>query len=197
MKRLLTVYLLLALAVLAIFISGGCGPLLYEPRCNSDSLLSLKVPEHIDTLARYPRDKTYLENGIDEDTGSPAPDHMKEMFDASYERAKYHFFLFFDDAAAKEDFESSKKLIAEDVPIFSEVTRDGITFCLFQVERPRSDPEGGWRPLSFYISRAYAKINNLVVDIEVHHKELESDALTRAVEHLADTLKKALSEEDK
>ena len=192
MKQHTAVHVLSLLAFSVLFTSGCCRPLLYKPQCDPTPILSLKLPDHIDTLARCPRVETHVENGINKHTCGLQRNQIKERFNLNNEYGAYRFTLFFNEPAAIKFYEFENK--SDRIPVFSETETNGIVFCLFYVEQPRADPEGGCAPMGYYCSSAHVRIRNLVVGIGVQHDTQNSDTLTKAVQYLADILSGAMKE---
>ena len=75
------------------------------------------------------------------------------MFDLRRDQAEFRYYLFFNTLAADQFFALNKQFVAERNPVFSEVTSNGVTVCLFHVNQPRADPEGGCVPMDYYTTR--------------------------------------------
>jgi hypothetical protein len=195
MKQQTTAYLLGFLALSILFASGCCHPLLYKPTCDPTPILSLNLPDRIDTLVHCPRNETHVENGINKHSGYPQPDQIKEMFNLDNEFGAYRFTLFFNEPAAKDYYEFMKK--SGRIPVFSQVETNGVAFSLSYVEQPRSDPEGFCAPMRYYVSSGHVRLRNLVVGIGVRQDNPHSDSLTKAVRYLSDILSDAIKENRK
>lgn len=182
----------LAIAALAQFTAGCCRPLVYKPVYEPTRVHSPDVSRPIITLAGFPRNATHVERGINTHTGQPQPEQIVEMFDWNVGEAEYRFTLFAFESAAARYLEAEKK--HSRVPPFRQESSHGTTLVLFHDRQPRADPEGGCAPLGYYVSKAAVRIRNLVVDVRVDHRQQQSDALARAIEHLDDTLAAALGE---
>ncbi len=177
----------------ALMVGYGCSrPLLYPPSCNLSPVLTAMYPRQIDTLAGCPRDNVYVENGINKLTGDQQPDEIKEMFDLSKDGAQFNFVLFLNETAAAKWFVSEKDSAAERVPVFRQETADGCRAFIRYVEQPRADPEGGGRPMGYYISRVCFQVRNAVVEVQIRSDKPQTDKLTLAVNNLADLLGVAL-----
>ena len=192
MRTSLSITFMLAIACLLLSSSGCSRPLLYRPSCDLHPVLAVPYPDHIDTLSRCPRDETHAEGGINKHSGGRQPDDIKEMFNLTKGGAEYRFNLFFSDSGAAQWYESEKRFMAEHHPVFREVTTNGCTACLYYTEQPRADPEGGWAPMGYYVSRVCFRVRNAVVEIEVRQNKPRTDDLSLAVQDLAQMLSAAL-----
>jgi len=163
-----------------IFASGCSKPLLYIPSCDLNPVLTLTIPDPIKTLVGCPRDNSYVVDGINTQFGTPQPDNIKEMFDLRSGDTNFRFLLFFDDGSAISWYASEKRV--RDAPIYKETSRNGLTGCLRYTEQPRSDPEGGSRPMGYYVSEVSFRLHNAYICVSTRHKIPESNSLTVAVE---------------
>jgi hypothetical protein len=158
------------------------------------------MPNHIETLASCPRDKTIVENGLGE-AGSRAPDDQKEFF--YFRRGKsefdfdvqYEFHVFFSEAAAVKWYESDTRgrWESKHYPVLREVVIDGCSACVHYTEQERADPEGGSGPMGIYHARASFRLHNAYVRVITQERTSQSDTLALAVKDLAQMLSVALA----
>ena len=73
-------------------------------------------------------------------------------------------------------------------PVFREDVADGRSGYICYTEQPRSDPEGGSAPMSYYNSRAFFRLHNAFIRVIVRDETAQSDKLTIAVKDLAQML---------
>jgi len=191
---------LLLLAPGCIFVSlfRPTSPVLYKPSGDLEPVLTLRLPEHIDTLAGIPRTETIVENGFNKLIGEQEvgrSDARRELFYLRKGGAlkegstEYQFFLFHTEAAATEEYGWAKLHRR----VFREATENGLNGRLYYTEEPRADPEGGSAPMGYYISRADFRLRNLYIRVEARDNESpHNDKLTRAVGELAQMLRVTL-----
>lgn len=177
---------------LSVLAGGCCNKLIYKPTCDPAQILALKPPAEIRTLARYPHTETYIAEGINKMTGRRHPYPTKEMFEFRDEYASYRFILLYSEDAAKREYNLYKQFSR--VPIFSETSKDGITFLLYYDEQLRADPEGGCIPLGTYDSSATILIRNLIVAVGTGCQTRPNNKLDKAIKRLAETLPRAWAE---
>jgi hypothetical protein len=167
------------------------GPVLYKPSCDLGPVLSLQVPEQIETLAGLPRTETVFENGTNR-FGGRLPDEIKEKLYLKEGATEYTFIVFYGDTAAIKEYGRDRER-----HVFRETTENGLTGRLHYTEEPRADPEGGLVPMGEFISRADFRLHNLYIRVETTARaekgeKPQNDKLTRAVVDLARMLSATL-----
>jgi hypothetical protein len=155
----------------------------------------MQVPDHIDTLAGCPRDKTVVENGINKGEGSRRTDGTKELFFLTKGDCQYEVWLFFTDGDALGLYESDKHypFATKHYPVFRETVTDGCSGCLRYTEQERADPEGGSGAMGVYHSRASFRLHNAFIRVTTQDTTSQSDKLSIAVKDLAQMLNAALA----
>ncbi len=198
---------LMAVILVGVCISlvSGCaalfrptGPVLHKPPpCDLDPVLSLQLPQQIDTLTGVPRTATVVEGGVNKLTGATrGPYDIKDWFYFRRENValrssvEYEIIIFHNDKACEEWYASAKK----DHPVFRETTENGLTGRVHYTEEPRADPEGGSGPMGYYLSRADFRLRNLYIRVVTKDREkAQNGKLSEAVKELGQMLSKALS----
>ncbi len=183
-------YLIVAMVLL---LSGCSTPILYKPSADPSSpLLSLPFPRPIETLEGFPRTWPGLMRDPSERGKTRAP---KEVFTlrvepkaGSYFGSECNFFLYFDEKGAKDDFLGWFKKHRDKGRIFYEGDSGERSYLVTYVERPRTSPEGLWRPANRYVQDAVFRLGNLVVRIEAVSEERKPDLLTGSIEYIAGLL---------
>jgi len=179
-----------------LFITCGClltsirsaWPLLYKPSCDLQPVLSLRLPDRIETLAACPRDETYAVNGINK-SGERWPDNAKEFFRLRRAETDFESWVFFTENAAVERYQSEKRWISKGgQSVFREVTEDGRNICVYYTKQERADPEGGSGPMGIYHARASFRLRNAFIGVETTETRAKSDTLSLAVRDLAQML---------
>jgi hypothetical protein len=74
----ISTFLLLVSGCMGLF--RPTSPVLYKPSCDLSPVLTLRLPERIDTLAGVPITEPVVENGINKIVGGRQPDEIKQMF---------------------------------------------------------------------------------------------------------------------
>lgn len=177
-------------------------PVLHKPLpCDLGPVLSLQLPQRIDTLAGVSRTETVVEGGVNKLTGATrGPYDIRDWFYVRREdvalrsSVEYEIIIFYSNRACEEWYASAKK----DHPVFREVTENGLTARVHYTEEPRADPEGGSGPMGYYISRADFRLHNLYIRVETKARSDQGEKpqnhkLSRAVKELGQMLNKALS----
>jgi hypothetical protein len=168
---------------------------LYKPSGDLEPVLTLTLPEQIDTLAGIPRTETIVENGFNKLLGEQEVDRSRARRELFYLRkggtlkegpTEYQFFLFHTDAAATNEYTWAKR----GRRVFRETTENGLNGCIYYTEEPRADPEGGSAPMGYYISRADFRLRNLYIRVETQdYEKPHNEKLTGAVVDLAQMLR--------
>ena len=155
--------------------------------------MALKVPEKIKTLSRIPRDETIIENGIGVVAGRREKREVKEFFMIKKGAAHapdviYYFTLCYSEQDAKRRYESYKNY--EFIrPYFTGESDDRAYVVRYVVQDRRGDTGGFFCETEPYLlSYAAFRLRNLFVEIQVHDRDDNPDALTKAVEYLTDLL---------
>lgn len=166
-------------------------PVLYKPSCDLNPVLSLQLPERIDTLAGVPRSETIVENGINMLTGRRHRSaDIKDWFYLRRGGIEYQVIIFHGNIGCVEWYQSEKK----HHPVFRETTENGLTGRVHYTEEPRADPEGGSVPMGYYISRADFRLHNLYIRVVTKDRDKpQNDKLANAVKDLAQMLNVALA----
>jgi hypothetical protein len=167
---------------------------LYKPSGDLEPVLTLQLPEQIDTLAGIPRTEVIVENGFNKLIGEQEvgrSDARQELFYLRKSGAfkegstEYQFVLFHTASAATNEYSWAKRHHR----VFRETTEHDLNGCIFYTEEPRADPEGGLAPMGYYVSRADFRLRNLYIRVETRDNETpHNDKLTRAVTELAQML---------
>jgi len=159
--------------------------------------MALKFPERIDTLPGFPKTEIIVENGISPSTGDKHKD-IKEWFNLRLDQTKYEYLvewseymiiICYNEEKAKKEYECWKQF----VPVFREITENGITTCIHYTKQPRADPEGGSVPMGYYISQADFLIHNLYIRVKTRDNSPKSDKLSDAIKELARMLSESLN----
>jgi hypothetical protein len=181
-----------------VFMSGCiCKPILYEPKHDpSPLILSLKIPQSIETLSGIPRDRTMVENGIILATGSRQTYGVKEAIiikkGAEYAPSvTYVFTLYYSVLHAKKDFELFKNDRFIKPFFFGEAEEHAYYITYILQDQGRNGFFCETSP--YFHSHAGFRLRNLFIEIRVIDEENKFDSLTRAVEYIADILAKEWS----
>jgi hypothetical protein len=178
-----------------LLLLAGCGIFVkttYRPSCDLQPVLTMKLPNPIETFAGCPRDKTIVENGINKIVGGRQADDIKELFWLTKGDAEYEFDLFFSESAAVHWYESEKNdpFTRKYRPVFREITADNRSGCVHYTMRP----QGEWGlPVNYYYSRASFRLHNACISVTTQDDKPRSDNLTIAVGDLAQMLGTALA----
>lgn len=186
--------------VTSVLLSGCWREIISKPVCDPSPVLSLKIPNQIETLARFPRDRTVVEMGIDTRRGTRELYDIKERLilrKAKSEKwlfTEYDLSLCYTEEAARKYFERNKNFYTNPYSrtIYSELNHSEYNFYVLYVVRPRADIEGFHEPSDFYRSRCSFRLRNLVIWVDVRHKEKQSKMLNEAIQQLANLLSNAL-----
>ena len=184
---------LLLCSCLLAFTCGCSTPLVYKPSYDLGAVYRMELPNHIETLERFPRSAAHAVNGINLHVNERQNGNIKEMFDLKKGAVEYGVFLFYTDAAAKHWYEGQKAFQSNDIPIFNETSTNEMNTCVFYVEQPRADPEGGSVPMGFYISRALLRFKNIFVRVWIRQDKPQTDTLTPALKDMARMLNAAIA----
>jgi len=195
--RLLTVLICGCL----LFLAPGCicvslfrptTPVLHRPLpCDLGPILTLQLPDRVDSLADVPRTETFSQGGTNR-YGGPLPDGIKEHFCLTKGATEYRFIVFHNEAAAIKEYGRDS-----DRSVFRETTENGLTGRVHYTEEPRADPEGGSGPMGYYISRADFRLHNLYIRVETKARadqgeKPQNDKLSNAVKSLGQMLRATL-----
>jgi hypothetical protein len=193
MKTVPFVRLILIMGTMICMSGCVCLPLLHQPPEDSGAaMLSLKVPDKIETLSGLPRDESFVENGINVLAGGRQPEGIKELFrikkgpeDASNQR--YEFVLFYREEDAKKWYEmyKSDKLVP---PYFMGEADDREYFVRYVVQEQTSNAGFLCDPSPYTTSMTAFRLRNLYVEVRVYDKPANSGSMTGAVKYLADLL---------
>ena len=189
--------------VTCLLLVSGCvyfrprSPIKYKPNYDISPIMALKFPERIDTLPGFPKTEIIVENGISPSTGDKHKD-IKEWFNLRLDQTKYEYLvewseymiiICYNEEKAKKEYECWKQF----VPVFREITENGITTCIHYTKQPRADPEGGSVPMGYYISQADFLIHNLYIRVKTRDNSPKSDKLSDAIKELARMLSESLN----
>jgi hypothetical protein len=185
--------LILIMGIMAGMSGCVCMPLLLQPPEDSGvSMLSLKVPEKIETLSGLPRDESFAENGINVLTGGRQPEGIKELFrikkgPGNAANQRYEFVLFYREEDAKKWYEMyrSDKLVQ---PYFMGQAADREYFVRYVVQEQTSNAGFLCDPSPYATSMTAFRLRNLYVEVRIFDKPGNSGSMTGAVKHLADLL---------
>lgn len=173
---------------------GCCRPILYEPSADpSSQIMSLKVPDFIETLEGFPRTgRTY-------GTGDESRRHnvVVEGFDLVKEFQGQHpcettftFYIWSDEETARTFVKDTSSFERDVGNIFRENQAEGRSYWITYIERPRSDAAGFCLPMDFYTQKAVFRLQNLVIETRVRAEHRTSDMLSEPVAYLAGLLEK-------
>ena len=165
----------------------GLWPLQYKPSCDIQPILTIPMPDHVETLAACPRDETYAVDGRSKD-GDKWPDDTKEFFRLQRGAVRYDFWLHFDESAAIKNYQRDK----HSRHVYRETSHDGRSICVYYTEQERADGEGGFEPMGIYHARASFRLRNAYVYVETTEGQSKSETLNLAVRDLAQMLTVAL-----
>lgn len=188
--------------VICLLLVSGCvyfrprSPIKYKPNYDISPIMALKFPERIDTLPGFPKTKIIVENGINKGTGTKYKD-IKEWFNLRIDQTNYEWvewseymiIVCYSEEDAKKEYECWKQF----VPVFREITENGITACIHYTKQPRADPEGGSGPMGYYISQADFLIHNLYIRVQTRNCSPKRDKLSDAIKELARMLSESLN----
>jgi hypothetical protein len=185
--------LLLGAGCICVSMFRPTTPVLHKPSpCDLDSVLTLQLPERVDTLGDVPRTETFSQGGTNS-YGGPLPDGIKEHFCLTKGATEYRFIVFHTEAAAVKEYGRDS-----DRNVFRETTENGLTGRVHYTEEPRADGEGGRVPMGYYISRADFRLHNLYIRVETKAHEArgekpQNDKLANAVRDLAQMLSASIA----
>lgn len=188
--------ILVVLGCMVVLFSGCAlfrptSPVLYRPSCDISPVLTLRLPEQIDTLAGVTRTETRFEGGTNT-FGSRLPDDIKEEIYLKKGATEYTFIVFYSEAAAIKEYGRYS-----DRNVFHETTENGLTGRVHYTEEPRADPEGGSVPMGYYVSRADFRLHNLYIRVVVEDRSKPyNDQLSNAVRELGQMLGTSLASTD-
>jgi hypothetical protein len=174
-----------------------CGPLFHKPSHDpSPLILSLTVPEKVESLSRIPKDRTIVENGVATVAGRQEKRDVKEWFTIGSRPAyapgvTYDLMVCYSEEDAKKKFEFYKN--DDSVPpYFTGGFADRAYFIRYIVQDRRGDTG-----VPFVCERSdyqswYAafRLRNVFIRINVLDSKDNPDALTKPVKYLADLLAK-------
>lgn len=174
-------FICLLLLLLTTFTLSGCRDL-YRPNFNPEPFLSSEFLHYYDTLPDLPESQ----NGISIYISSKYKDVVKDTLRYSGEIGYYKFILFNNESIATDYYES--EMASAITPVFKQYTRSNLRCYVHYTKRPRTDIEGGYRPLGYYSSIAVFKIENIVVSLFVTSGKRNSEDLNKATKNLIDIL---------
>jgi len=185
-----------SLLIILTVVTGGCVPTKYTPRYDMTPLLSLRLPSHIDSIENIPKDEVYVSNGINQLTGKRERDDAKDKFIVKSGNCACSFWLYYSENSAKYSYKSfldSMKYF----PVYTHGEVENVNYAIFYTERPRSDVEGWYSPMNFYISRGIFRSGNLIVYFGVTGESIDKVDLTDCIKRLSEILKQHIEAPNK
>jgi len=171
----------LLLILLILIALSGCRDL-YRPNFNPEPFLSAKFLKYYETLPNL----SESQNAISIYISKKYKGGVKDTLQYSGEIGFYEFVLFYNESVAADYYES--EMDSAITPVFKQYKKDDLRCYVHYTKRPRTDIEGGYKPLGYYSSIAVFKVENIVITLFVTSNKHNSEDLNKATKNLTNIL---------